>query len=60
MRVKDETMVTAEDEEVAADEEQDEFSGTGCSCMWHAVAGQVLACSQLLLTLPGAWYAQGQ
>ena len=27
MRVKDETMVTADDEEVAADEEQDEFSG---------------------------------
>ncbi|KAF5836597.1 anticodon-binding protein [Dunaliella salina] len=26
MRVKDETMVTADDEEVAADEEQDEFS----------------------------------
>ena len=26
-REKDETMVTANDEEVAADEEQDEFSG---------------------------------
>eukprot|EP00967_Tisochrysis_lutea_P095404 scaffold139085_cov17-Tisochrysis_lutea.AAC.1 len=26
MRVKDETMVTADDDEVAADEEQDEFS----------------------------------